>query len=78
MHSQITTGMGYADMTEIVCDRRTTTDASFAELVEYCWGNVTTPMGAKRKADGHPLPYKIRFFELGNEGSGKLIDRRST
>lgn len=24
-------------------------------------------MGRKRAADGHPQPYRVRFFELGNE-----------
>ena len=39
-----------------------------ADLVEYCHGDaVTTPFGRKRAADGHPLPYRVRFFELGNE-----------
>lgn len=49
----------------------TTTDTSsaedFAGLVEYCYGNETTPMGAKRHADGHPQPYRIKYIELGNE-----------
>ena len=51
----------------------TTTPQSFAQLVEYCWGNTSTPMGAKRSADGHPDPYRIRFFSLGNEGSDGSI-----
>ncbi len=49
----------------------TTTDTSsaedFAGLVEYCYGNATTPMGAKRHADGHPQLYHVKYFELGNE-----------
>ena len=39
----------------------------YADLVEYCWGNESTPMGLARIADGHELPYKISHFELGNE-----------
>jgi alpha-L-arabinofuranosidase len=42
----------------------TTTSTSFANLVEYCWGNSSTPMGAKRVADGHRELYKIFYFEL--------------
>ena len=49
----------------------TTTDtssaASFADLVEYCYGNDTTPQGKKRVADGHPEQYRVKYFELGNE-----------
>ena len=47
----------------------TTTETSspdeFADLVEYCYGNATTKMGALRIADKHPDPYKLRFIELG-------------
>ena len=40
----------------------------FADLVEYCWGDpATTSWGARRAADGHPGPYNITVFELGNE-----------
>ena len=53
----------------------TTTPASFAQLVEYCWGNASTPMGAKRAADGHPARYRIRYFALGNEGSDGSIEK---
>ena len=39
-----------------------------ADLVEYCHGDAsTTAMGRKRAADGHQAPYRVRFFELGNE-----------
>ena len=43
------------------------TPAELADLVEYCWGNASTPMGAKRVADGHAAPYTVKYFELGNE-----------
>lgn len=32
---------------------------------EYIWGDQTTTWGALRAADGHPEPYKITTFELG-------------
>jgi len=35
--------------------------------VEYCWGNATTNWGAQRIADGHPEPFNVTTFELGNE-----------
>jgi len=38
-----------------------------ADLVEYCWGDANTKWGKQRIQDGHPSPYKVRIFELGNE-----------
>ena len=38
-----------------------------ADLVEYCWGSNGTKWGAQRVADGHPAPYRVTRFELGNE-----------
>lgn len=41
-----------------------------AELVEYCNGAVATPMGAMRAANGHPQPYKVKYWNVGNEMYG--------
>lgn len=38
-----------------------------AQWVEYCNGPPDTPMGALRSANGHPEPYRVRFWEVGNE-----------
>lgn len=38
-----------------------------ADLVEYAWGNEHTKWGKQRAEDGHPEPYEVKFFELGNE-----------
>jgi alpha-N-arabinofuranosidase len=38
-----------------------------AQWVEYCNGSVETPMGALRAANGHPAPYKVQYWEIGNE-----------
>ncbi len=43
------------------------TPAEAAAWVEYCNGDVTTPMGARRAANGHPEPYNVRVWEVGNE-----------
>jgi alpha-N-arabinofuranosidase len=40
---------------------------SAAEYVEYANGPVTTPWGAKRAANGHPEPYHVKFWNIGNE-----------
>lgn len=44
---------------------------SAAQLVEYANGAVTTPMGRVRAANGHPRPYKIKFWGIGNEPWGE-------
>jgi alpha-N-arabinofuranosidase len=40
---------------------------SAAEYVEYANGPVTTRMGAMRAANGHPEPYNVKFWNIGNE-----------
>ncbi|MGO8763771.1 MAG: alpha-N-arabinofuranosidase [Limisphaerales bacterium] len=42
-------------------------DWSAAELVEYCNGDASTPMGKERAANGHPKPYGVKFWGIGNE-----------
>lgn len=43
---------------------------SAAEEVEYMNGAVSTPMGAKRARNGHPEPYHVKFWNIGNEPWG--------
>lgn len=43
---------------------------SAAEQVEYMNGAVTTRMGALRAKNGHPEPYYIKFWNIGNEPWG--------
>jgi alpha-N-arabinofuranosidase len=40
---------------------------SAAEEVEYTNGSVNTPMGKWRAANGHPEPYKVIWWNIGNE-----------
>jgi alpha-N-arabinofuranosidase len=40
---------------------------SAAEYVEYANGDASTPMGKQRAANGHPEPYNVKFWGLGNE-----------
>ena len=41
-----------------------------AAWVEYCNGAASTPMGKLRAENGHPEPYAIKYWEVGNEISG--------
>jgi alpha-N-arabinofuranosidase len=43
---------------------------SAAQLVEYANGSVDTPMGALRAANGHPEPYGVEYWGVGNEAWG--------
>lgn len=38
-----------------------------AAWVEYCNGSVETKWGARRAANGHPEPYNVKYWEIGNE-----------
>jgi alpha-N-arabinofuranosidase len=40
---------------------------SAAQYVEYANGGVSTPMGKQRAANGHPEPYHVKFWGIGNE-----------
>ncbi|MBT7302669.1 MAG: hypothetical protein HN849_24280 [Victivallales bacterium] len=41
-----------------------------ADWVEYCNGDTGTPMGALRARNGHPKPYGVKYWEVGNESWG--------
>lgn len=41
--------------------------SDWPDLVDYIWGGANTTWGAQRAADGHPDPYVVSIFELGNE-----------
>ena len=43
---------------------------SAAEEIEYLNGPATSEWGAKRAANGHPEPYGVKFWNIGNEPYG--------
>lgn len=43
---------------------------SAAEEVEYLNGPATSEWGAKRAANGHPEPYGVKYWNIGNEPYG--------
>lgn len=45
-------------------------DHSAAELVEYSNGSARTPMGAWRAKNGHADPYRVKYWNVGNEPYG--------
>jgi alpha-N-arabinofuranosidase len=48
--------------------KRTPKDA--AEQVEYFNGPPDSPMGKLRARNGHPKPYRVKYWQVGNERSG--------
>jgi alpha-L-arabinofuranosidase len=43
---------------------------SAADLVQYCNGAPESDWGARRVANGHRDPYRVKYWQLGNEISG--------
>jgi alpha-N-arabinofuranosidase len=61
----------------ILCVRfenRTPRDA--AEQVEYLNGAPDTPMGKLRVQNGHREPYRVKFWQIGNERAGAAYEAR--
>jgi len=52
---------------------RGATPEEAAAWVEYCNGAPTTKYGAMRAANGHPSPYNVRYWEVGNEIWGSWV-----
>jgi alpha-N-arabinofuranosidase len=51
----------------LVCVSYADGPQSAGELVEYCNGSVDTTWGNARARNGHPDPYDVRYWQLGNE-----------
>lgn len=47
-----------------------------AEEVQYFNSAADTPMGRLRARNGHPAPYHIKFWQIGNETSGPTYEAR--
>jgi len=43
---------------------------SAADIVQYCNGAADTIWGGRRVANGHPTPYRVKYWQVGNEISG--------
>jgi alpha-N-arabinofuranosidase len=48
---------------------------SIINLIEYCNGATSTQWGALRARNGHPEPYRVKYWEIGNEEWGMGADR---
>src|SRR5206468_11934928 len=52
---------------------RGATAAEAAAWVEYCNGPASSKYGAMRAAGGHPEPYAVKYWEVGNEIWGNWV-----
>jgi alpha-N-arabinofuranosidase len=52
---------------------RGATVAEAAAWVEYCNGPATSKYGAMRATNGHPAPFGVKFWEIGNEIWGNWV-----
>ena len=52
-------------------DAEVITPKEVADWVEYCNGDITTPMGKLRAENGHPEPYNVKYWGIGNEVYGE-------
>jgi alpha-N-arabinofuranosidase len=52
---------------------RGATPEEAAAWVEYCNGPATSRYGAMRAANGHEEPYRVRYWEVGNEIWGDWV-----
>ncbi|HVE78923.1 MAG TPA: alpha-L-arabinofuranosidase C-terminal domain-containing protein [Gemmatimonadaceae bacterium] len=52
---------------------RGATPEEAAAWVEYCNGPATSRYGALRAANGHPEPYGVKYWEVGNEIWGDWV-----
>ncbi|HQK94329.1 MAG TPA: alpha-L-arabinofuranosidase C-terminal domain-containing protein [Armatimonadota bacterium] len=65
------------DAEPLVCVSYNTGDpADAAAQVEYCNGPADSRWGALRAANGHPKPYGVRLWQVGNEQSGEEYEAR--
>ncbi|MBM3474157.1 MAG: hypothetical protein FJX75_12885 [Armatimonadetes bacterium] len=47
-----------------------------AAQVEYCNGDTSTKWGRLRAENGHPEPYHVRLWQVGNEQAGEEYEAR--
>jgi alpha-N-arabinofuranosidase len=60
----------------LIClNSNSTTVQQVLEEIEYCNGPADTPFGAIRAAMGHPEPFNVRYWQIGNEQEGEEYER---
>jgi alpha-N-arabinofuranosidase len=65
--------MGAEPSITVNVEGRGATAEEAAAWVEYCNGPATSKYGAMRAANGHPEPYRVKYWEIGNEIWGHWV-----
>jgi len=66
-------GLGAVPSITVNVEGRGASAQEAANWVEYANGPVTSKYGAIRAADGHPEPYRVKYWEIGNEIWGNWV-----
>jgi alpha-N-arabinofuranosidase len=61
---------GLTGVEPLICLSFSDGPQSAADLVAYCNGETNTRWGAQRAAHGHAAPYRVKYWQVGNEISG--------
>jgi alpha-N-arabinofuranosidase len=65
-----------AEVQPLICiNSNSSTPQDIADEVEYTNGPVDSPYGRLRAENGHPAPYGVTFWQIGNEQSGEPYER---
>jgi alpha-L-arabinofuranosidase len=64
------------DAVPLICvnSNSTTVDQLLAEI-DYCNGPATSPYGRLRAEMGHPAPFGVTYWQIGNEQAGEDYER---
>ena len=65
--------IGAAPSITVNVDGRGATPDEAAAWVEYCNGPATSTYGKMRASNGHPEPYGVKYWEIGNEIWGDWV-----
>ncbi len=66
-------GVGAEPSITVNVEGRGATVEEAAAWVEYCNGPATSKYGAMRAANGHPAPFGVKLWEVGNEIWGNWV-----
>jgi alpha-N-arabinofuranosidase len=58
------------DAEPLVCFSMSDTAENTRDMIEYVNGSTNTKWGKKRAENGHPEPYNVKYWQLGNEVAG--------
>ena len=73
IHQRSPRNVGAEPSITVNVEGRGATPEEAAAWVEYCNGPATSTYGKMRAANGHPEPYGVQYWEIGNEIWGDWV-----